>query len=140
MVSLFHCVFMVLLWGPKENFSCNGHHSSSVCKIFHILQSMHLCHCKQKVSEGNPGNGAVSNKTRDNYKQCLAHEHITKCTDIVKLISFVCVDYVEWSQVWVIINLLEHQFASFIHWFSVNQILKWFLDRLKIIIKKKTKH
>lgn len=51
MVSLFHCVFMVFLWRPKENFSCNGHHSSSICKIFHVLQSMHLCHCKQKVSD-----------------------------------------------------------------------------------------
>lgn len=98
--------------------------------------------CPLQVSEGNPGNGAVSNKTRDNYKQCFAHECITKCTDIVKLSSFVCIDYVELSQIWVIINILEHPFASFIHWFSVNQILKCFLDRLKIIIikKNKTKH
>lgn len=99
--------------------------------------------CPLQVSEGNPGNGAVSNKTRDNYKQCLAHECIAKCTDIVKLISFVCIDYVELNQIWVIINHLEHPFASFIHWFSVNQILKcFFLDRLKIIIikKNKTKH
>lgn len=51
MVSLFHCVFMVFFRRPKENFSCNGHHSSSICKIFHVLQSMHLCHCKQKVSD-----------------------------------------------------------------------------------------
>ncbi|XP_068797978.1 visual pigment-like receptor peropsin isoform X2 [Struthio camelus] len=41
-----------------------------------------------KVSEGNPGNGAMSEKTGDNYKQCLAHECVSECIDIIELISF----------------------------------------------------
>lgn len=53
--------------------------------------------CPLQVSESNPGNGAMSDKTRNNYKQCLAHDCFSECIDVIKLILFFCIDSVERS-------------------------------------------
>lgn len=62
--------------------------------------------CLLQVSEGNPGNGAMPDKTRDNYKQCLAHDCVSKCTDIIEPVSFVCISYMERSEIWLKVNWL----------------------------------
>lgn len=60
--------------------------------------------CPSQVSEGDPGDGAMSDKTRDNHKQCFAHECVSECTSITELHLFACISYMERSEIGVQVN------------------------------------
>uniref|UniRef100_A0A7N4Q018 H/ACA ribonucleoprotein complex subunit n=1 Tax=Sarcophilus harrisii TaxID=9305 RepID=A0A7N4Q018_SARHA len=63
LVPLFCCVLVGFFWGPKGDSPSNGHHSPSLCKVFHILQSLYICGCQQEVPESDLCNDSVSDSS-----------------------------------------------------------------------------
>lgn len=49
LVSILHGVSLGIVWWPQDYPCSHGHHRSTLCKVLHLLQPLHLCHCKQKV-------------------------------------------------------------------------------------------
>lgn len=50
LVSIFHCMSLGIIWWPQGNTCSYGNHCSTLCQVVYLLQPLHLCHCKQKVS------------------------------------------------------------------------------------------
>lgn len=49
LVSIFHRMSLGIIWWPQDYTGSYGYHCSTLCQVLHLLQPLHLCHCKQKV-------------------------------------------------------------------------------------------
>ncbi len=49
LVSIFHCLFVGIIWWPQKDSRCNGYNCPTICQVLHLLQSLHLCHHQQEV-------------------------------------------------------------------------------------------
>lgn len=50
LVPLLLGVPLGIIWWPQDYPCSHGYHRSTFCKVLHLLQPLHLCYCKQKVS------------------------------------------------------------------------------------------
>lgn len=50
LVSILHCMPLGIIWRPQGYPSSHGYHCSTLCQVLDLLQPLHLCRCKQKVS------------------------------------------------------------------------------------------
>lgn len=50
LVPLLPGVPLGIIWWPQDYPCSHGYHRTTFCKVLHLLQPLHLCYCKQKVS------------------------------------------------------------------------------------------